>query len=414
MIGATEGRPAGPRAATGGLPDADQERMDLLVDAIAPRVTCLAGTIFDRASTDESLLRRRVVHCLTIGLTACAQARRPHEEECRELREAGRAIAGTGGTPPALVGVHSVLILGHSEALRACQDLAAPDDLADRLEEGAGLLLQLSEEITACIEAGYTDERDARNGNGDRNRPVDALCTLITEQTNSLWRPYLTGIVKQAGLDKMFPVVMGLTYGSVGDASGAPELHNGRSLRMITAALPDPEPHTLLLCSAENTGQFLAWVDRHVAATTIYTRAVAFDEAPVRYRTTRELLPAGNPLGGGKRLLNARSLLWQRMLATQRPEYLQDYTEEVIGPILQLPADQRAALLETLDSLDRSGGSVRSAATALNVHEKTVRYRVGRIEALTGLNALSRTHWSQLHRAVQLQAMLPTPRSAGA
>ncbi|MGI5470280.1 PucR family transcriptional regulator [Streptomyces sp. CA-132043] len=415
MIGATEGRPAGPRPASGGPTDADQERMGLLVDAIAPRVTCLAGTIFDRASTDETLLRRRVVQCLSIGLTACAQARRPGEEDRHALRDAGRAIARTGGTPPTLVGVHSVLILGHSEALRACQDLAVPGAFGDRLKGGAGLLLQLSEEIAACIDEGYTEERDARNDNGSRDRPIDALCTLVTGETNSLWRPHLTGIVKTAGLERMFPAVMALTCGSVGsDAGGrAPELHYGRSLRMITAPLSHPEPHTLLLCSAENTGQFLSWLDRNAPATTVYTRAVGFDEAPARYRTTRDLLPVGNALGGGKRLLNARTLLWQRMLASQRPEYLRDYTEEVIGPILQLPADQRTVLLETLDSLDSSGGSVRRAATALNVHEKTVRYRVGRIETLTGLNALSRTHWSQLHRAVQLQAVHPAPRTAG-
>jgi hypothetical protein len=386
--------------------DVDGEHVRLLAAAVAPRVVELTASIFDRTTTHESHLLGQVTSCLGVGLAACTHDRPFSEGERRELQRIGRTIARSGGRPPTLVGVHSVLLIGHNEVLRSCEDSPTAARFAQQLQGGAKRLLEISEEMAAYIEEGYTKERFTRNGEVDRNRPIDALCALITEPT-SLWRrPYLARMVEESGLDAMFPAVMAIAAGRVGEETEPTAVPIGRGGRLILAPIDEPEPHTLILCPSDSAGKFMAWLRRNLASTAVYTRAVTFDEAPTRYTSTRDILSFAK-LVEGERIVDARKLLWHRMLANQRIELVRDYTEEVIGPILRLPENQRIALLKTLESLDRHGGSVRDAATALNVHEKTVRYRVGRIESLTGLNALARTHWPQLHRAVQLQAMFP-------
>ncbi|MGW7253763.1 PucR family transcriptional regulator [Streptomyces sp. NPDC054834] len=55
-----------------------------------------------------------------------------------------------------------------------------------------------------------------------------------------------------------------------------------------------------------------------------------------------------------------------------------------LGPVLDLPAPERARLLETLEHWFAAAGSAAGAADSLFVHPNTVRYRLRRIEELTG------------------------------
>ncbi|MEU6549213.1 helix-turn-helix domain-containing protein [Streptomyces sp. NPDC046915] len=55
-----------------------------------------------------------------------------------------------------------------------------------------------------------------------------------------------------------------------------------------------------------------------------------------------------------------------------------------LGPVLDLPAPERARLLETLEHWFAAAGSAAGAARSLFVHPNTVRYRLRRVEELTG------------------------------
>ncbi|MFF4399538.1 PucR family transcriptional regulator [Streptomyces sp. NPDC001480] len=55
-----------------------------------------------------------------------------------------------------------------------------------------------------------------------------------------------------------------------------------------------------------------------------------------------------------------------------------------LGPVLGLPAPERARLLETLEHWFAAAGSAAGAADSLFVHPNTVRYRLRRVEELTG------------------------------
>ena len=63
----------------------------------------------------------------------------------------------------------------------------------------------------------------------------------------------------------------------------------------------------------------------------------------------------------------------------------------LLGPVRDYDARHNAELLPTLASFLACDGSWSACATRMYVHVNTVRYRIGRIEALTGrdLSALA-------------------------
>ncbi|MFD7844653.1 PucR family transcriptional regulator [Nocardia sp. NPDC059764] len=60
------------------------------------------------------------------------------------------------------------------------------------------------------------------------------------------------------------------------------------------------------------------------------------------------------------------------------------FAERVLGPVLEYDRMHGAGLLGTLEAFLGSDGSWRHAAERMHVHQNTVRYRIGRIEVLTG------------------------------
>jgi GAF domain-containing protein len=70
------------------------------------------------------------------------------------------------------------------------------------------------------------------------------------------------------------------------------------------------------------------------------------------------------------------------------PAEVDRFAEEAIGALLGGGAGERK-LLETLATFIDSGHSVRNAAAELKIHENSVRYRLSRIEELTGLRVLT-------------------------
>lgn len=80
------------------------------------------------------------------------------------------------------------------------------------------------------------------------------------------------------------------------------------------------------------------------------------------------------------------------------------FVDEVLGPILALPVKQRDRLLETIAALRDTPlkGGLRAAARTLEVHEKTVAYRIQRIVELTSLDPDLPDHRTQLTVALDL------------
>jgi len=74
----------------------------------------------------------------------------------------------------------------------------------------------------------------------------------------------------------------------------------------------------------------------------------------------------------------------ERLLASVPTPVLRSFTERLLGPLADYDARHSAELLPTLRSFLACDGSWSACASRMYVHVNTVRYRIGRIEALTG------------------------------
>jgi DNA-binding PucR family transcriptional regulator len=81
----------------------------------------------------------------------------------------------------------------------------------------------------------------------------------------------------------------------------------------------------------------------------------------------------------------------ERLLASVPASVLRSFRERLLGPLAEYDARHNAELLPTLRSFLACDGSWSACASRMYVHVNTVRYRIGRIEALTGrdLSALA-------------------------
>jgi DNA-binding PucR family transcriptional regulator len=72
------------------------------------------------------------------------------------------------------------------------------------------------------------------------------------------------------------------------------------------------------------------------------------------------------------------------LLASVPAPVLRSFRERLLGPLAEYDDRHKADLLPTLTSFLACDGSWTACASRLYVHVNTVRYRIGRIEALTG------------------------------
>jgi hypothetical protein len=73
-----------------------------------------------------------------------------------------------------------------------------------------------------------------------------------------------------------------------------------------------------------------------------------------------------------------------RVLAAAAPDAAGELARAVLGPVLDLPAQDRATLLGTLQAWFDAGGSADEAGRRIYCHPNTVRYRLRRLQEHTG------------------------------
>jgi DNA-binding PucR family transcriptional regulator len=72
------------------------------------------------------------------------------------------------------------------------------------------------------------------------------------------------------------------------------------------------------------------------------------------------------------------------LLATVPDELRRSFTDRLLGPLVAYDAAHRTDLLATLEAFLDCDGSWTRCAARLHLHVNTLRYRIGRIEHLTG------------------------------
>ncbi|WP_150239798.1 PucR family transcriptional regulator [Nocardiopsis quinghaiensis] len=108
--------------------------------------------------------------------------------------------------------------------------------------------------------------------------------------------------------------------------------------------------------------------------------------------------------GGRSRVIAGAEIDSHELLLASVPEEVQSsYRERLLGPLLAYDRDHRSELVETLEQFLAHSGSWQRCAAAIHVHVNTLRYRIGRVEDLTGRDLSSLEHRVDLFLALKLR-----------
>jgi hypothetical protein len=102
-----------------------------------------------------------------------------------------------------------------------------------------------------------------------------------------------------------------------------------------------------------------------------------------------------------------------RVLAAAAPDAAGELARSVLGPVLDLPSQDRSTLLETLRAWFDAGGSAAETGKRIYCHPNTVRYRLRRLQEHTGRSLDDPTGAAELLAALEaLHVMHPTSWSS--
>ncbi|MBW0109819.1 helix-turn-helix domain-containing protein [Pseudonocardia sp. KRD-182] len=278
-----------------------------------------------------------------------------------DLIEMGRPLA-PAETPLAehAATLLSLQVLGETRRLRAAA-LARDDVLAD-------LLL---------------------GSRGGSPRSLDDLRRLASHVGLDLTRPQLVvrlpvaphrspAACRDAVADALAPVL-----------DGPPPAHAGPDDVVLLVALPaDADPSALRrVHAALRTG--LDAVARHTGVRRAVVSGVCHDlpDLPPALAETREVDRIVDALGGRADVVAVTELSTLRLVVNgDRADVALRFAEQCLGPLRRSDETGGGDLVETLRCYLDCGAQVRATAKALGVHENTVRYRLGRIEHVTGMD----------------------------
>lgn len=123
----------------------------------------------------------------------------------------------------------------------------------------------------------------------------------------------------------------------------------------------------------------------------------------VVYRQARRYLVPSESEGHGCGLVSVKELRLYGMFAGIPVSDRVEFVRDMLGPVLDLPEHKARELLETLDVVYRCKGRIADAAADLHLHQNSVRYRLARIEELTGFSLDVPADRMQLELAMRLR-----------
>jgi len=91
------------------------------------------------------------------------------------------------------------------------------------------------------------------------------------------------------------------------------------------------------------------------------------------------------------------------LLASVPEEVRASYRDRLLGPLLDYDRTHRSDLVATLERFLAYSGSWQRCAAAMHVHVNTLRYRIGRMEALTGRDLASLESRVDFYLALKLR-----------
>ncbi|RKE17893.1 CdaR family transcriptional regulator [Streptomyces sp. TLI_171] len=329
-----------------------------------------------------------------------------HEEElCLEApRRTGR-LRAEQGVP--LATVQSAFRIGFAhlwetmaaESLR--HGLASSEDLVQMAtyvwrfnEESTTAMMNAFNETAALLMVRRDQERSAlvdvvlRGGMGNPGSVLEAadMLTLPYDGTFAVVVAHAPGLARQA-LPDIEPTLREHDMGSAWRLT--PDAHIG-IVSMRAAAAIDQLVDTLRQQTVRRAG-----------VSPCYTR---LDQTPQALHLAQVALASSARPDETVTLFDDNPL---PMLVASAPSTASRIGNQVLGPVMELPDSQREQLLSTMATWFAVDGSADKAAKLLYCHPNTIRYRLRRIEQLSGRSFERRLDSAELYIALQAVLHLP-------
>ncbi|MGV9690342.1 PucR family transcriptional regulator [Streptomyces sp. NPDC003444] len=215
-------------------------------------------------------------------------------------------------------------------------------------------------------------------GRARRSALVEALFTgVFTDRT--LWEA-----ARELGLPEQGPYAVAVAEaGAPGEEplAGVEATLLRAELPSAWRSLPDQRLALIALPTASAESTCLRVLRRSRARVGVSPSFPSLRGAPQNLRFARLALSGLPGTGPGVARFDDDPLA---MVVAAAPAEAARLVEVTLRPVLDLPAAERSRLLRTLEHWFASGGSADATARSLFVHPNTVRYRLRRVEELTG------------------------------
>lgn len=353
------------------------EHLDDLTDLAIARLTADEPE-YAQSRVSHSDLRRSMARTLALALTRVVGDEIPYELQTA-ASEVGRLRAEQGLSLPALL--HSYRI-----------DLRILWEAIIREGRAAGLtshedLLESSIVVWEAVEANIAEVVDAyRQAREDMSKSLDVLRGRAFEKLVLVGESDVTAPREAARRLELAPDARYLVI--VGDdvpvdhaiAVSASARLSGRGLRSYFGWIGDALIGVVLLAGRrpEDVVSSLSSLEEWNCGAAVVDGLAA---VPRGVRLARAVIPTLTQPG-----VHLLETGWLSVMVSSNEELARALADQVLGPLLALPENDRAAVFETLEAFVEGSGSVTEIATRTFRHRNTVRNRLQTAERVTSLS----------------------------
>lgn len=324
-------------------------------------------------------------------------------------------LSGTGPSGQDLM--HSARSTGERRARQRCplpwvlhawrvggqviwEDLSARAGLDDRdelrlLVSGASTVWGVAERFSAEMASTYRSVEQQLAGEADPHRQAVLDAVLDGYRTQPPEQAYRT-----LGLRRHEPLAVAAVEESPGGPGSTRQVHDLLRRHGVHAVWRQRAGSgvAVLALRDRSPGEVARLLAAHARGRVGISPAVTgLGEVPAAWRMATlalSLVPVG---GSGAVALDDHL---PEALLLSSPELGQRLVRVTLGPLLDLPADERDELVRTISTWIASMGSGVRAAKLLYCHRNTVLNRLHRVQALTGLDLTATAGWPQVMLAL--------------
>lgn len=321
--------------------------------------------------------------------------------------ETGERKAGFGVPPEAML--HAYRLGGRTIWDRSVE-------LADR-QVGPELLdtcvrLWESIDVLSDVAAGayrFRSDADARLDRATRRRLLDVILDGPVQDTRHLW-----DAVRALGFPELgsYVVVVGKIHDHGHDELGALRDRVARLPDLVAAWRREPTRATGLICCRADADLDLTIRDAVRALPTTVGVSRVFGRPADAPRGLAEADVAMHTSTSGLTGATAYRQVPVEALLVREPAGAADLARLVLGPVLDLPEDDRRVLIDTAFAWIDCNGSTSRTAELLHYHRNTVRYRLRRLEELSGRSFSDPRGTAELFAALHAARLTPDANAA--